>query len=125
MDNSIALLICVAANLGCTGFAIFLCRSLQKNNISRDASLKQMQDFAETNAEEQAEALTALAKLVDKEFGQQLESLQKMQEYNESVFAKLADEDRKLYEGIVGTQNFLNKMAEGLGFRTRSNLDDL
>lgn len=115
----------VVTNLLFTGLVACLFYLSGRKNIENDEKFKQLREFVETNATEQAQALTALAKLVDKEFEQQFGSLQKMQEYNESAFGTLAEENGKLYEGMAGTQNFLNKMAEGLGFRTRSNLDDL
>lgn len=125
MDISLIILICVVFNF-IFGFSLCLANYFHhKKQLEIQGKLKTLHEFVQSNAAEQAQAFTALAQLVDREFEQQLAALQKMQEYNETVFAKLADEDRKLFEGMIGTQNFLNKMAEGLGFRTRSNLDDL
>lgn len=102
----------------------FVSANSKKQKITMD-EVAELKKYLEENAKEQAEALTALAKLVSKEAQDNFEALKKMQQYNEEIYEKFAEDLRKNYEGISFIQGFLNKLAEGLGFRTRSNLDDL
>ena len=103
---------------------LFVFANSKKQKMTMDG-VAELRKYLEENAKEQAEALTALAKLVSTEAQDNFEAIKKMQQYNEEVFEKFAEDLRKNYEGISFIQSFLNKLAEGLGFRTRSNLDDL
>jgi predicted Holliday junction resolvase-like endonuclease len=119
MDTSsiiilLLVLICLIVNFVML-FLVF--KLLQKIN--------KIEGFQEANANDQATALTKLTQLFDKEFGGNFETHKKMQEFIEQFAEKVLEGNKKNYEAVYYTQGFLNKMAEGLGFRTRSNLDEI
>ncbi len=121
----IAILISVSVLVAVVVISLFLLSALIKKQKSFENNILETRKFLEENSKEQAEAFTAIAKLVSKEAQDNFEVLKKMQQYNEEVYEKFAEDIRKQSEGIIFIQTFLNKLAEGLGFRTRSNLDDL
>jgi hypothetical protein len=121
----IAILISVSVLVAVVVISLFLLSALIKKQQSFENNILETRKFLEENSKEQAEAFTAIAKLVSKEAQDNFEVLKKMQQYNEEVYEKFAEDIRKQSEGIIFIQTFLNKLAEGLGFRTRSNLDDL
>lgn len=89
---------------------------------------KELQDFkklTESSLADQAEAFVKLTQLLDKEFNSNFEAHQKMQQANEDIATKLLESDQKIYEAAYHIQSFLNKFAEGLGFRTKSNLEEI
>lgn len=74
---------------------------------------------------DQADAFKKMTEYLDKEFNNNFEAHQTMQKSNEDVAEKLVENMKKLYETSYYIQGFLNKMAEGLGFRTKSNLEEI
>ena len=81
--------------------------------------------LTESSLVDQAEAFVKLTQLLDKEFNSNFETHQKMQQVNEETATKFLENDQKIYEATYHIQSFLNKMAEGLGFRTKSNLEEI
>lgn len=86
---------------------------------------KKIEQFQEANAGDQAAALTGLTQLLDREFGNNFDTHKKMQEFVEQFVEKILEGDKKNYDSMYQIQGFLSKLAEGLGFRTRSNLDEI
>lgn len=86
----------------------------------------QLRNFKKTsisNSEDMANAFNSMIKYMEKEFGSNFEAHQKMQQWHEEVSETYAKSLNKVSDNMYTSQLFLNRLAEFLGYRTRSGIE--
>lgn len=79
----------------------------------------------EDTSKDLAEVMTKLMSYLQSEFSNNFDVQKQMQEWTEKAFDITSENFSKLANSQHQTQMFLNRMAEGMGLSTRSNLDDV
>jgi len=113
MENiELIFILLISTNFLTLGLLVFLYiqfNNFKKTNIS--------------NAEDVANAFNSMIKYMEKEFGSNFETHQKMQQWHEEVSETYAKSLNKVSDNMYTSQMFLNRLAEFLGYRTRSGIE--
>lgn len=118
--DTINLVVLFAVLIACVANGIILFYVIKLKREFLEFKKNVQETFAD-----QANAFLKMTQFLDKEFSENFNTHQLMQKSNEEVAEKLIENIKKMYESSHQTQSFLNKLAEGLGFRTRSNLEEI